>query len=128
MSEYQILTVFAAFAFTYSLNVESGLNDGICVPVILFLLALAAGSVEGAESAGLMMELALEVIGIGIVVGLGLAVVCGFALRHWVEPGWTSDTWLQMPIIALSIVLHGLSANPLAAKYGARVVARGNSI
>ena len=72
-----------------SLNVESGLNDGICVPVILVFIALAAGSVEASESAGLVMKLPLEVIGIGAVVGLVLAVCCGFALRHCASRGWT---------------------------------------
>lgn len=92
-----------------SLNVESGLNDGICVPIVLFLLALAAGSVDGSESAGLMMELALKVIGIGILVGLGLAVVCGFALRQAANRDWTSDTWLQMPILALTLLCFSLA-------------------
>jgi NhaP-type Na+/H+ or K+/H+ antiporter len=92
-----------------SLNVESGLNDGICVPIVLFLLALAAGSVDGSESVGLMMELAMKVIGIGILVGLGLAVPCGFALRQCANRGWTSDTWLQMPIIALALLCFALA-------------------
>ncbi len=68
-----------------SLNVESGLNDGICVPVILFFIALAAGSVEASESAGLVVQLPLEVIGIGMAVGLVLAVVgriCSAELRE----------------------------------------------
>ena len=43
-----------------SLNVESGLNDGICVPVILFFIALAAGSVEASESASLVLKSAAE--------------------------------------------------------------------
>ena len=30
-----------------SLNVESGLNDGICVPVLLLFLALATGQASG---------------------------------------------------------------------------------
>ncbi len=64
-----------------SLNVESGLNDGICVPVILFFIAMAAGSVEASESTSLVFKLPLEVIGIGMVVGLVLAVLGGFALR-----------------------------------------------
>jgi NhaP-type Na+/H+ or K+/H+ antiporter len=92
-----------------SLNVESGLNDGICVPVILFFIALAAGSVEVGESASLVMRLPLEVIGIGAVVGLVLAVCCGFALRNCASRGWTSGTWLQMPIIALALLCFGLA-------------------
>ncbi|TWT81487.1 K(+)/H(+) antiporter NhaP2 [Planctomycetes bacterium CA13] len=92
-----------------SLNVESGLNDGICVPVILFFIALASGSVEAAESSGLLMQLPSQVIGIGVAIGLALALVGGFALRHCASRGWVSDTWLQMPVIALALLCFGLA-------------------
>jgi NhaP-type Na+/H+ or K+/H+ antiporter len=92
-----------------SLNVESGLNDGICVPVILFFLALAGGSVEASDSAGLIAKLTLEVIGIGIVTGLILAVLGGVALKTCAGRGWVADTWLQIPIIALALLSFGLA-------------------
>lgn len=92
-----------------SLNVESGLNDGICVPVILFFIALAAGSVEASESAPLAVQLPLKVIGIGLVTGLALAVVGGFALRTCASRGWVSGTWVQIPIIALALCSFGLA-------------------
>lgn len=92
-----------------SLNVESGLNDGICVPVILFFLALAAGSVEASDSAGLVFKLPLQVIGIGVIIGVLLAVVGGFALRTCAARGWVAGTWLQMPVIALAFTCFGLA-------------------
>jgi NhaP-type Na+/H+ or K+/H+ antiporter len=87
-----------------SLNLESGLNDGICVPVILVLIALASGSVGAAESIGLAVELSLEVIGIGMVTGLVIAVVGGFALRICSSRGWIGGTWAQIPVIALALL------------------------
>ncbi|MDH3718846.1 MAG: cation:proton antiporter, partial [Planctomycetota bacterium] len=57
-----------------SLNVESGLNDGICVPVLLIFLALATGSTAGGETWHLVLKLPLQAIGIGAIVGLVLAV------------------------------------------------------
>ena len=92
-----------------SLNVESGLNDGICVPVILLFISLAAGSVEVSESAAMVIQLPLEVIGIGLAVGIVLAVIGGFALRHCASRGWVSGTWLQMPIIALALLCFSLA-------------------
>ena len=92
-----------------SLDVESGLNDGICVPVILFFIALAAGSVEASESASLVFQLPLKVIGIGLVTGLVLAVLGGFALRTSAERGWVAGTWLQLPIIALAVLCFALA-------------------
>ena len=53
-----------------SLNLESGLNDGICVPVILILLGYATGTqVEHAALAHVTTVVAEE-IGIGLAVGL----------------------------------------------------------
>ena len=41
------------------LNVESGLNDGLCVPVLFVFLALAAGPHSEAAHSGLAIELAM---------------------------------------------------------------------
>lgn len=92
-----------------SLNVESGLNDGICVPVILLFLALATGAAEASESTGLAVKLTLEVIGIGVLTGLILAVLGGLALRSCAGRGWVAGTWLQIPIIALALLCFGLA-------------------
>ncbi len=92
-----------------SLNVESGLNDGICVPVILFFLALAGGSVAASESAPLAIQLPLQVIGIGILVGLALAVLGSLAVRTAVNRGWVAGTWLQIPLTALALLCFGLA-------------------
>ena len=87
-----------------SLNVESGLNDGICVPVLLFFLALAVGDTESGQAAGLMARLTLQAIGIGLAVGIiggsvGSRMVAFFAGRNWV-----AGTWLQLPVIALALL------------------------
>ena len=87
-----------------SLNVESGLNDGICVPVLLFFLALAVGDTESGQAAGLMARLTLQAIGIGLAVGIiggsvGSRMVAFFARRNWV-----AGTWLQLPVIALALL------------------------
>jgi NhaP-type Na+/H+ or K+/H+ antiporter len=79
------------------------------VPVILFILALAAGSADAFDSAILVVKLPLEVIGIGVVIGLVLAVLGGFALRTSADRGWVADTWLQVPIIALALLCFGLA-------------------
>lgn len=71
-----------------SLNVESGLNDGICVPVILFFIAMLAETPEASTPVHLVLKLTLEVIGIGAVAGAILALVGGFALRTCASRGW----------------------------------------
>jgi len=92
-----------------SLNIESGLNDGICVPLILFLITIAEGSVEMEESRGLVWSLMVQVIGIGAVVGVLLGAVGGFALRAATVRRWVEGTWIQIPIIALSLLCFGLA-------------------
>jgi NhaP-type Na+/H+ or K+/H+ antiporter len=92
-----------------SLNVESGLNDGICVPVLLVFLALATGSVSGAETPDLVVRVLLEEIGIGAGVGLSLAVLGSFLLRFCGTRGWIAGAWVQIPVVALAMFCFALS-------------------
>ncbi|MEQ8854866.1 cation:proton antiporter [Gimesia sp.] len=93
-----------------SLNVESGLNDGICVPVLLLFLALAGDQVEGQKEAlTLAISLPLQAIGIGAAIGLGLSIPGSAALRICAERGWVAGSWLQIPVIALSIFCFALA-------------------
>jgi NhaP-type Na+/H+ or K+/H+ antiporter len=96
------------------LNVESGLNDGLCVPVLLFFIALAShtGAVNSGGSHALM--LIAEELGIGMVVGLGLAATGATLLRWCWKQGWVSNIWIQATVPALALAsfavaqsLHG---------------------
>jgi NhaP-type Na+/H+ or K+/H+ antiporter len=76
-----------------SLNVESGLNDGIATPIVTVMLAVAAsqlGEVSGSEA--VQAGSALRELGLGVVVGLGVGIGGGSILtwaarREWVAPG-----------------------------------------
>ena len=92
-----------------SLNVESGLNDGICVPVLLFFLTLASDAGEEGASLGLVMRLPLEQIGIGATVGIVLAVVGSFSLKSAGSHGWIKGAWVQIPVVALAMFCFALS-------------------
>ena len=86
------------------LNVESGLNDGICVPVLFIFLALAAGSGQGHDSTSHMaMILVAEEIGIGVVVGLGIAAVGAWTMRQCAGRGWIIEIWRQVAIPAMAV-------------------------
>lgn len=85
------------------LNVESGFNDGICVPVLLLFLALAGGSVDGLITTQ-MVHLMLEEIGIGALVGIPFAVIGGSALKFSMRNGWTSGSWTHIPVVALALL------------------------
>ena len=92
-----------------SLNVESGLNDGICVPVLLVFLALAKGSVAGSQAESLVVRLPIQEIGIGASVGIALAVIGSFELKWSVTRGWISGSWIQIPVVALALFCFALS-------------------
>jgi NhaP-type Na+/H+ or K+/H+ antiporter len=93
-----------------SLNVESGLNDGICVPVLLVFLALATGSVTGVDqTAGLVAHLPLREIGIGVGVGLALAIVGSVSMKFCNSRGWITGAWIQIPVVALAMFCFALS-------------------
>ena len=85
-----------------ALNVESGLNDGICVPIVVLLIGLAVGTqIEG----GTMTHVArvvVEEIGIGLIVGLALTWLTTLMLRFAERRGWISEHWVEIPIVALA--------------------------
>jgi NhaP-type Na+/H+ or K+/H+ antiporter len=89
------------------LNVESGLNDGICVPILFTFLALASGS-EGSVT-GIALRLLAEEIGIGLVVGVGLAAAGRSAIRAAADRGWLDEPWTQLPVVALAFACFGLA-------------------
>jgi NhaP-type Na+/H+ or K+/H+ antiporter len=62
----------------HTLNIESGLNDGLALPFVLFFIALATDAGEPLTEAG---RLALEA-GIGAAMGVGLALLAGGLLAR----------------------------------------------
>jgi sodium/hydrogen antiporter len=86
-----------------SLNVESGLNDGICVPVVVILLELAVGTQTEGYSLTHMARVVAEEIGIGLAVGLALTGSAALLLRASVKHDWISDEWLEVPVIATAV-------------------------
>jgi NhaP-type Na+/H+ or K+/H+ antiporter len=91
------------------LNVESGLNDGICVPVLLVFLALATNSgVENGVSM-LALELVSKAIGIGVIVGAGLAFLGARLLKVFAGRHWVTETWQQLPVPALAMACYAVA-------------------
>src|SRR5947209_4447024 len=90
------------------LNVESGLNDGICVP--LLLIALAAADVEAKTSTSHhAVSIVAEEIGYGILGGVaaGLAAAAVVAIGH--RRDLISGSWLQVTPIAGAGLAYGFA-------------------
>ena len=128
------------------LNVESGLNDGICVPILFLFIALALGTDTGGSSAAFAVKLVAQEVGIGLVVGLGLTAVGARILKFCWNRGWITEIWLQLPVVALSLAcfavaqtLHGsgyvaafvggllFGSYPTSVKHGLLLGAEGTS-
>jgi NhaP-type Na+/H+ or K+/H+ antiporter len=85
------------------LNVESGLNDGICVPILFLFLALATGKVDEGGPWQLAMKLVAEEIGIGLAVGLLLTGMASWLLKIAKQRQWLTEIWIQVPVVALAV-------------------------
>lgn len=97
-----------------SLNAESGLNDGICVPFLFIFIALSLEATGAATSSVDPLIVVLEEIGIGLMVGLGLTLIASLLLNFCIRQDWLTEVWLQVTVPSLALacfalagVLHG---------------------
>ena len=91
------------------LNVESGLNDGICVPLLFVFIILAEASGAEGEGASLVLTFMLHEIGIGLVVGLSLTAVATWLMKACWERGWITEVWKLLPVIMLAILCFSVA-------------------
>jgi len=90
------------------LNIESGLNDGICVPIVLFFIALVVGGDHGGSEAS-AIALVVQELGIGMAVGLGLAFVGTLLLRWCWKQGWVTEIWMQVTVVGLAVASFAIA-------------------
>ena len=91
------------------LNLESGLNDGICVPVLFILLAIVAPRELHHGSLSYSLLVILEEIGIGLLVGAGLAYVSATLMKAAIKRKWNSPLWDQLTLVSLAIVAFSMA-------------------
>ncbi|MCF6226362.1 MAG: cation:proton antiporter [Xanthomonadales bacterium] len=90
------------------LNIESGLNDGLCVPILLFFIALSVSGASDQHQAS-AFTLLIQEVGIGLIVGLSLAFI-GIKLIRWcAKRGWVTDVWMQVTVIGLAIASFAIA-------------------
>ncbi|HEX5029150.1 MAG TPA: cation:proton antiporter [Gaiellaceae bacterium] len=91
-----------------SLNVESGLNDGICVPLFLVAVAVALAE-EGAIGNGHAAQIVAEKIGYGVVAGVAAGVVAAVVVVQAGGRRLVDGTWLQVVPLAGAFLAFGLA-------------------
>lgn len=84
-----------------SINVESGLNDGIALPIVTVFIAGAASDLHVAGAHGVFRALASFAAGVGI--GAATGFVSEWLLEHAARRGWASRSF--QPIAVLGIAL-----------------------
>ena len=85
------------------LNVESGLNDGICVPVLLMFLAVLVEQ-QTQSPISLALELVIEELGIGAFIGITLTFIAWRLQRYSGNHQWQTPMWSQLTLPGLAIL------------------------
>ena len=93
------------------LNVESGLNDGICVPLFWIVLAIAQAE-SGAIGDGTAVRLVLEQIDYGILAGVAAGCVAAAVLVVAGRRGYVEGSWSQVVPLAAAGLAFGI-ADPI---------------
>ena len=91
------------------LNVESGLNDGLCVPLFFIAIALAEAD-TGTVADHAAVQLVLEEIGYGLVGGVVAGVVGGLALRLAARRRLIESHWMQILTAASALLAAGVAS------------------
>jgi len=87
------------------LNVESGLNDGLCVPLLLIALGVAAA--EGGHSDP--VRLVVEEIGFGVAGGIVAAGFGWAGMRFGRARAWVDEAWAPLAPIVITGIAYGLA-------------------
>jgi sodium/hydrogen antiporter len=121
-----------------SLNVEAGLNDGLSVPFLTLFLALALAN-EELQPASFWIRFALEQVGLGILVGVGVGLAGGWLVGRASQREWMTESFQRLSLLVLAIVawaladkvggngfiaafVGGLAAGPTIERVGERLI------
>lgn len=104
-----------------TLNVESGLNDGIATPIVT--TALAAIIIGTGTGTDFSLGRTLVGLPIGVLVGVSVGVVGGLSLRFARRRGWSSEDIAGPAVLALALLAFVLASLVMANGYVAAFVA-----
>jgi NhaP-type Na+/H+ or K+/H+ antiporter len=94
-----------------SLNIESGLNDGIALPLFVVFLE-AAVAVEGSLAISEVVTTLLEQVGVAVVVGIAVGWVGALAISWGRRSGAALGYWLEISLVGLAVGAYAI-ATPL---------------
>jgi len=89
-----------------SLNVESGLNDGIALPVVLVFASLASAH-DDAVDASYWLRFAALAVTLGPLVGAAVGFVGGRVVSWGTQSGWINPTFQRIAGLGLAFLAFG---------------------
>jgi sodium/hydrogen antiporter len=87
------------------LNVESGLNDGICVPLLVAAIALVDIETNPARRGDVLVDLISEAA-VAAAVGVMVAGAIAVALRVADRRGWVDQRWARIVPVAVVAIAY----------------------
>ncbi len=95
-------------AIRQGLKVESGLNDGLALPVLIVVVILQQA--EGvADPVEIFLETFLEEVGLGLIAGAAIGLVGGYLVKWSTQNRWASPNSLGIAEIAVAGIAFGLA-------------------
>ena len=91
-----------------ALNIEAGLNDGLSVPFLALFLTLAVAE-EELQPTSYWIRFALEQVGLGVLVGVGVGLAGGWLLSQASQREWMTDASQRLALLALALIAWTLA-------------------
>jgi len=88
-----------------SINIESGLNDGIALPAVLLFAALA-GAAQGANETGDWLRFGLSQVTLGPLAGVIIGYAGARAIDMAAERAWATTAFQGIGILSLSVLAY----------------------
>lgn len=89
-----------------AISVESGLNDGLCLSVLLMFLCCARAAEHPETTAYWLRYGAMQVI-LGPLVGIAVGLVGGKLIQRAANRQWISHSFLELASLALALLAFG---------------------
>jgi len=92
-----------------SINVESGLNDGIALPPVLICIAILASEPTSGSGAAYWLMFTLKQFFFGPLIGGLVGWIGGYLVDKASEKGWMNSTFQSLSSIALALMAYSLA-------------------
>lgn len=91
-----------------TLSVESGLNDGIALPLVTLFLGLAAEEEAALSGRDILSFVGLQ-LGVGVLVGATVGFIGGIVIERAAGRGWIDGVFRQLSTLSVAVCAFALS-------------------